>query len=324
MTMREVAELAGVSVAAVSRFLNGGPVSEDKAAKIRDAIEQTGYAPSAQARALRTGSSRIIGVIVPKINSESVSRITAGVGQVLHERGYQMLLADTNNDPARELEYLELFQSHPVDGIILVGTVLTKRHIEALAEAKMPSVVVGQMARGLNCIYHDDYEAARELAGRIAAAHPGKIAYIGVTRDDLAAGAARTDGFLQGLDDAGHPFDESLLRESPFTIEGGYEAASDLLDAQGEIDYISCATDTIAAGAIRALGEHGLYAPGQSARVSGFGDNQFLRAVTGGIPTVHFGYKTSGIKATRMLLGIIDGDTTVAMQMRLGYKLVNC
>ena len=104
--MKDVAELAGVSSAAVSRYLNGGYISADKAERIKKAIELTGYVRSSQARALRTGFTKLIGVIVPKINSESVSRITAGIGQVLGRRGYQMLLANTDN--AAELATMPL------------------------------------------------------------------------------------------------------------------------------------------------------------------------------------------------------------------------
>ena len=129
--MKDVAELAGVSSAAVSRYLNGGYISTDKAERIKQAIELTGYVRSSQARALRTGSTKLIGVIVPKINSESVSRITAGIGQVLGRRGYQMLLANTDNAADRELEYLDLFQNHPVDGIVLVATMITDEHRRA-------------------------------------------------------------------------------------------------------------------------------------------------------------------------------------------------
>ena len=320
MTMKEVAELAGVSSAAVSRYLNGGYISEDKAARIKRAIEQTGYVPSSQARALRTGSTRLIGVIVPKINSESIGRITSGIGQVLRERGYQMLLADTDNNAASEVTYLELFQNHPVDGIILIGTVVTPAHRVFFKEARVPLVVVGQRVAGVNCIYHSDHDAACDLARRIAAAHAGKIAYIGVTRDDASAGTAREDGFREGLAAAGHTFDDALYRESSFTVEGGYACAEDLISSESDLAFVACATDTIAAGAIRALSEHGI--ADAAHHVSGFGDNHFLRAVTGGVATVHFGYQTSGVKAAQMLMGIIDGETTVAMQMELGYTLV--
>ena len=110
MTIKEIAQLAGVSSAAVSRYLNGGYVSEGKKEQIRKVIEETGYQPSAQARMLRTKKASLVGVVVPKINSESISRITAGIESVLAERGYQMLLAGTDNTPAKEVEYLRLFE----------------------------------------------------------------------------------------------------------------------------------------------------------------------------------------------------------------------
>ena len=119
MTIKEIAKLAGVSSAAVSRYLNGGYVSDEKKEQIKKVIEETGYQPSAQARMLRTKKACLIGVVVPKINSESISRITAGIEKVLSERNYQMLLAGTDNTPVKEIEYMRLFENYPVDGIIL-------------------------------------------------------------------------------------------------------------------------------------------------------------------------------------------------------------
>ena len=163
MTIKEIAQLAGVSSAAVSRYLNGGYVSEGKKEQIRKVIEETGYQPSAQARMLRTKKASLVGVVVPKINSESISRITAGIESVLAERGYQMLLAGTDNTPAKEVEYLRLFENYPVDGIILVGTMFTAGHRKFLKETKVPVVVIGQRTSHANCIYHDDYGAGKEL-----------------------------------------------------------------------------------------------------------------------------------------------------------------
>ena len=202
MTIKEIAKLAQVSSAAVSRYMNGGYVSEEKKERIRAVIEETGYRPSVQARTLRTKRACLVGVIVPKINSESISRITEGIGQVLSERAYQMLLTITDNDPSKELEYMDLFESYPVDGIILVGTVLSSAHKEKLKKCRVPIVVIGQQTNEVSCIYHDDYRAAKELAEQIGKEMSGRIAYIGVTREDKAAGAAREDGFRDGLSDA--------------------------------------------------------------------------------------------------------------------------
>ena len=191
MTIKEIAQLAGVSSAAVSRYLNGGYVSEEKKEQIRKVIEETGYQPSAQARMLRTKKASLVGVVVPKINSESISRITAGIESVLAERGYQMLLAGTDNTPAKEVEYLRLFENYPVDGIILVGTMFTAGHRKFLKETKVPVVVIGQRTSHANCIYHDDYGAGKAMGQAVAGFSKKGVAYIGVTRDDKAAGAAR-------------------------------------------------------------------------------------------------------------------------------------
>lgn len=145
MTIKEIAKLAGVSSAAVSRYLNGGYVSDEKKEQIKKVIEETGYQPSAQARMLRTKKACLIGVVVPKINSESISRITAGIEKVLSERNYQMLLAGTDNTPVKEIEYMRLFENYPVDGIILVGTMITAEHRRFLKKSKVPVVVIGNI-----------------------------------------------------------------------------------------------------------------------------------------------------------------------------------
>ena len=337
MTIKEIAKLAGVSSAAVSRYLNGGYVSDEKKEQIRKVIEETGYQPSAQARMLRTKKACLVGVVVPKINSESISRITAGVEQVLSERNYQMLLAGTDNTPAKEIEYMRLFENYPVDGIILVGTMITAEHRRFLKESKVPVVVIGQHTKFANCIYHDDYGAGEAMGRAVAAKSKKEIAYIGVSREDKAAGAAREDGFRAGLKSMGKELKEENYKVSEFTTKSGYEKVLELLNEKHDIDIISCATDTIAAGAIEAIHAYvGSQIPknvedtgsrfryileNTSIQVTGFGDNQLLKAVTGGIPTVHFGYKTSGIRGAELLLDIIERGENIPVEVKLGYRL---
>lgn len=322
MTIKEIARLAGVSSAAVSRYLNGGYISEEKKRKIKEIIEETGYRPSAQARILRTKKTCLAGVVVPKISSETISRVTDGIGQVLQEKGYQMLLAATDNHAEKELEYMELFENYPVDGMILIATMMTRKHRKMLKEAKVPVVVIGQHSSETSCVYHDDYGAAKELGLCMGKRSKGKIAYIGVTREDKAAGAAREDGFLAGLKQAGRRIEEGYRKEASFAMQSGYEKAKELLEEKNEIDIIICASDTLAAGAMEAIRQDFPQYLGKIT-VSGFGDNQLIKAVTGGIPTVHFGYKTSGIKGAELLLDMIEGTQDIPIQMKLGYELKN-
>lgn len=230
MTIKEIAKLAGVSSAAVSRYLNGGYVSDEKKEQIKKVIEETGYQPSAQARMLRTKKACLIGVVVPKINSESISRITAGIEKVLSERNYQMLLAGTDNTPVKEIEYMRLFENYPVDGIILVGTMITAEHRRFLKESKVPIVVIGQHTKFANCIYHDDYGAGEAMGRAVAAKSRKEIAYIGVSREDKAAGAAREDGFREGLKMSGRELKDGYYKVAEFTTESGYEKVLELLN----------------------------------------------------------------------------------------------
>ena len=188
----------------------------------------------------------------------------------------------------------------------------------------MPIVLIGQHVEGAACVYHDDYEAAFELGRALAGRVDGKIAYIGVTEEDRAAGYDRRRGFEAGLRAAGNPLDAALIRLGSFTLDSGYGAARELLSVAPDVSFIACATDTMAAGALRAIDEVRGMGEGIH-RVSGFGDNAFLRALTGGIPTVHYGYLTSGVEATNMLLNTLDGveGESGLKTLKLGHQLMN-
>ena len=127
MTMKELAQMAGVSTAAVSRYLNGGSLSPEKREQIRAVIEETGYQPDAVAQMLRTRSTDHVGLIVPKLDSDAVTQVTSGATAVLAKEGYLCLFADAQNTPEKELAYLTLFQNRMVAGIIMMATVLTPK-----------------------------------------------------------------------------------------------------------------------------------------------------------------------------------------------------
>ena len=196
MNITEFAKAAGVSKSAVSRYFNDGYVSEEKRRLIEAAIEATGYAPSVQAQNVRTRVTKLVGVIIPKLSSESCAREVEGISQVLSEQGYQLLLVNSANDPKKEVEYLELFRSNRVDGVIFLASVFTSLHDAVLKKMRVPVVIVGQEYKGANCVCHDDYKAAYTAEKLMLDKGCKKPAFIGVTEQDKAAGQARKDGFL--------------------------------------------------------------------------------------------------------------------------------
>ncbi len=254
MTINDIAVMAGVSKATVSRYLNNGYVSEEKKKRISKAIEATGYVPSAQAQILRTKKSKIIGVILPKINSDAISRVVAGISDMLSEKGYQLLLANTRNNKNKELEYLSLFQHNNVDGIILIGTILTAEHKSLIRESCVPIVVIGQYIKECSSVYHDDYNASKDVTRVMIKNGRKHIGYIGVTLLDEAAGRNRymgyQDAFLAFRPGEQISLDENAMIVADFSIKDGYQKARELLARVPDIDGLFCATDSIAIGAM--------------------------------------------------------------------------
>lgn len=322
MTINEIADLAGVSRATVSRYLNQGYVSEEKRERIRGVIEETGYQPSSQAQTLRTRKTKLIGVIIPKIDSHTISRMVGGISTVLSREGYQLLLANTENNEQEELKYLKLFRENHVDGVILSATIFTKKHIQVLKDYQVPVVILGQYLPGYSCVYQDDYRAARELAA-IMAKKCSRLCYVGVTLRDEAVGRGRQEGFFDGLKEAGRERNETLVAEGSFNVDSGIRAVAELLGRHPEMDGLLCATDDIAVGAILYLKEHGKRIP-EDIMVAGFGDTELARIVEPNLTTVHFYYKTSGEEAARMLIGLLElgEESPVYREMKMGFKIV--
>ena len=320
MTIAEIAARANVSKAAVSRYLNNGYISSEKREAIRRVIEETGYVPSQQAQTLRTGKSHTIGVIVPRIDSESISRIVAGISAVLEQNGYRLLLANTDNRAEKELEYLEVFRSGNVDGVILVATMLSGAHKKALAASSVPVVLVGQQVDGMTCVYHDDHGAARAMTELLIAHGRRKIGYIGVTVHDKAAGAARRAGYLDALQKAGREVVPDWMEQSDFSIEGGYAAAGRLFSRDASIDALFCATDSIAIGAMNRLREMQLCVPDHVA-VTGIGHSRLSELITPRLTTAQYYYQSSGEEAARDLLQILEEKVDRKKQLMLGFAV---
>lgn len=321
MTITEIARMADVSVSAVSRYLNHGYVSEEKAKRIRDVIEKTGYRPSKQAQSMRTGRSKVIGVILPKISSESIARVADGISEVLSAAGYQMLLTSTENNPKKEIEYLDLLNNNPVDGILFSASIFDKAHKEALKRLSVPVVIIGQKFEEYACVYHDDYGAACAMTKQLIAGGKRHIGHICVNQKDAAAGAKRTKAFYDTMKKYKVSVEQRMIMESSFTMDGGYEAMKQLLDKNPDMDGVFCATDSLAVGAMTYLKEIRRQIP-QDIAVVGIGHNRMSRVVTPVLATAHLHYRTSGVEAAKMLVEMIEQENVISKQLMLGYEVI--
>ena len=322
MNISEFSKLAGVSKSAVSRHFNDGYLSDEKKAMIEKALRETGYAPSLAARTVKTRVTKLVGVILPKLSSESCSRITEGIDEILEAEGYKLLLVNTANNPHKEIESLELFRQNRVDGVILLGTIFTDLHKSVLKKMHVPVVIVGQKLKGFNCICHNDEGAARALTKQMLEKGAKRPAIIGVTPEDKAAGKARMDGFLRALGEFQLSPDERMIETAQFTMDSGYDHARHLFSKPGpKPDCLFCATDDIAAGAMLYLRDIGLRVP-EDVMVCGIGDTKLARNTYCPLTTARLHYKTAGIEAANMLLSSIRHGDKIQRTLQLDYDVV--
>lgn len=323
MTMKEIAQLAGVSTSAVSRYINGGSLSKEKRERIRDAIETTGYHPDAAAQMLRTGATTYVGLIVPKLESTAMTRFVSGATAALSEAGYMALLAESGGDTETEINYLSLFQNRQVAGIIFLASALTPKLEDELRDITVPLVVAGQRFRQIPCIYHDDFGAAYELASLVLEKGRTKLAYLGVSEQDVAVGLNRKKGVQQAMKEYGVNPDTLQHKIVAFSLEGGRSGMNQLLAEGNEFDAVICATDRIAFGAMEVLKKAGKKLP-EEVSVVGMDDYWAGEQIEPHLTTAHFYYKTCGDKAAKLLTEMISnkGKAGPIHQIMLGYSVV--
>ena len=305
MKISEIAYLAGVSSAAVSRYLNGGSISEDKKQKIRKVIEETGYVPNMAARSLRRQRSDSIGIIVPKINSDSVSNLVEGISLALNQAGFMAVFGNAENNEVRETEYLRLMQEANLAGILLSGTVFTPQHTQIFRENSVPIVVCGQNHPDVTCVYHDDFGAAYTITEYLLKKGRTKIAYVGIDESDERVGLLRRKGVEKALSEFGISPDTLKRTQVFFTVEDGYAGMNEILDSGYLPDGVVCATDSLAVGAMKSLKEHGLQIP-KDVSIVGIGGGRAGTIITPALTTVRLYYRDWGEKATKLLLSMIN------------------
>ncbi|WP_214795108.1 MULTISPECIES: LacI family DNA-binding transcriptional regulator [unclassified Exiguobacterium] len=304
VTIKDIAEIAGVAKSTVSRYLNGGSVGKATREKLDRVIRETNYEPNQFAQSLKSKQTKMIGVIVPRLDSYAASRTMMGIDERLTERGYQMLVVNTAQQTEREIEQLYNLAKQKVAGIIWLGTTVTERHIEAIEAIQIPVLLIGQQHDNVHSLVYPDYEAAYALGTRFTEWGHRNVVYVGVSEADIAVGQNRRDGFLKALHEAGAHVN---LVQTTFKIEDAIPVGEQLAKEIDSTSLIICATDNIALGVLKGLANQGISVP-NDVSVSGFGGYDFTEVLHPSITTVHLPYRRTGAKSADMMLQLLHGD----------------
>ncbi len=325
-TQTDVARLAGVSRATVSYVLNDRtdgriPITEQTRQKVLTAAEALGYEPSALARSLRSGESRMIGLLMPAVHNPYYWDILAGAEEEITEQGYHLVLVTSNLDPMRERRCLQSLFQQRLDGVILMPTFLDRfvDEMEALSERNSPVVVIGSSASA-DSVNPDIEGGATAMMEHLLGLGHERIAFInGVARRLLSQ--AREDVYLKKLAEAGLPRDAGLLRRCGHLVKDAYVEAQTLLNLPTPPTAIWTVNDLLAVGALRAIHERGLRVPDDVA-LAGFDDIDLAQQLFPPLTTVHMPAMEMGRRAAEFLFERMESPDLDPMQELMPMHLV--
>jgi LacI family transcriptional regulator len=310
VTLQDVADRAGVSLTTASRVVSDGPrrVGHQLVSRVHQAVAELGYTANLQARAVATGQSNMVGVVVHDIADPYFSSIAAGLIDVAYQAQLLVCLSSTPGE-AGEREYVELMRAQRASAVILIGSRSDDRATLARLRAAIGAFTgtggraacVGQDLLGIDTILPENAAGAEALGNSLAMQGHRSFAVLAGPQGVLTA-QDRLAGFQLGLRAWSASVEPRYVVHGAFTRDGGYEAMSTIL-AMGEPrpDCVFAVNDVMAVGAMARLRAEGLKVPGDIA-LAGFDDISTLRDVFPPLTSVRLPLVTMGEMAARLVL----------------------
>jgi LacI family transcriptional regulator len=319
-TLQDVARLAGVSTATVSKVLSNTPYfSEETRTKVMQAVEELGYVPNLAARALSSGRTCIIAVVFPYVydaifTDPLVLRILEGIEAECKKVGYNILLSTPRLTPAGPDEhYQRLIMSGYIDGVIALDNVPFASVIEPVTKKSIPAVAIGYYETRY-CVRSDDYSGAMQLMKHLTGLGHRRIGVIAVPENLHYSIQHRLAGLRAGAELAGLDFERLPRADGDFSTMSGSTCAARLLAAHPDLTAIVCLNDRMAMGVIQYARSSGLDVPGRLS-VVGYDDIPIAAAFSPSITTVDQQAPELGRAAMRMLLSIFDHRSPAPMNI---------
>lgn len=317
LTIVDIAKMAGVGTTTVSRYFNGGNLKQQTHDRIKEIVDKYNYTPNTFAKALKSTDSKIIGVIVPCLHSYVSGNTLKYLDKELKNNNYETLIMNANFDENKQLEYIKKLARMNVDGIILLPTTMSKTYESTIKSIDVPVVMLGQEGEYTYSVEYNDFNAARDITNYVLAQGHKRIAYLGVSEEDIAVGYYRKLGVVRTLEKYNLSPENVLITN--FGMEEGYSVVKENIEKLKEDSCLICATDNLAYGAIKALEEAGL-SVGENYSVAAFGDYTSSALLKSPLTTIKFDLEDAAKQTVSMLLSVIKKEET-DIKLLIGYDL---
>ncbi|HLX03429.1 MAG TPA: LacI family DNA-binding transcriptional regulator [Trinickia sp.] len=308
-TIKDVAAVAGVSFTTVSHVVNNSrPVSADVRAKVERAISQLNYVPSAVARSLKGRATATIGLVVPNSTNPYFAELARGIEDGCARKGYCVFFCNSDDDPAKQRNYLRVLQEKRIDGLIIASAGDDAVLAESLADSREPLVIVDRNIEGLAA---DLVQIDHEKGAYLATKHLLELGHakIGCITGPVstAVSAMRVHGFIRAMAERGIEIAPSAIVESDFSGAGGHLAAGQLFDTVRPSAIFAC-NDMMGIGALRAAAERGILVP-HDCSIIGFDDIEFSAYTYPALSTVGQSVRALGETAAQTLIERITNNS---------------
>ncbi|GAA1072167.1 LacI family DNA-binding transcriptional regulator [Kitasatospora arboriphila] len=309
VTMADVAEAAGVSVATVSYVLSGKrPVRPDTRAAVEAAIRELGFTPNTTARSLRTGRSSLVGLVVPDLANPFYAQFAAALQERLRDLGLHVVVCNTRADRSEELAFVREAAQQQFAGVVITPFRLTAKDLELLERAGVPVVVSADIRLGqVDRVAPEARSAMRAALQAVTDAGRRRIAMIAGPRD-ATGGDPRLELLRELARQFGTELPHGLVVRGEHTRAAGAEGFGELMSRRHPPDAVFCANDVIAVGAMDRAEELDVRIPGDVALV-GYDDAVFASLVRPRLTTIRYPAQAAGEAAARLLRERIDGRT---------------
>ena len=309
--MTDVANAAGVSTMTVSRALRkDSPINEQTRQRVLQVVRDLGYVPDLTAGSLSSRKTGFVPLLLPSLNNLHFAQTVQAISEELNKFDMQILLGHTNYSAEKEEALIELMLRRRPEAIVLSYDGHTKRTLALLEKAGIPVIELWETPPDpiQHTVGFSNFDASEKMTSELIKLGYRNIGYIGEKQDVGTRGAARREGFVAAMQNAGLDAHRIVRHQSlPLTIQSGAEACAVMLDKYPDIDCIFCVSDPAAFGAKSTLLSRGYSVPDDVAIV-GFGDFEISRFSHPTISTVGMDPWMLGKKAAMLLLRVLEED----------------
>ncbi|PLR68574.1 MULTISPECIES: catabolite control protein A [Bacillaceae] len=323
ITIYDVAREANVSMATVSRVVNGNPnVKPTTRKKVSEAIDRLGYRPNAVARGLASKKTTTVGVIIPDISSTFYAELARGIEDIATMYKYNIILSNSDQNRDKELHLLNTMLGKQVDGIVFMGGNITDEHVEEFKRSPVPivlaaSIDLNEVTPSVNINYE---QATFDAVSMLIEKGHKRIGYVTGPMEEPINKEKKMSGYRRALTEAGLSIDEDLITEGDYTYDSGLEAFEKISELSNKPTAIFAGTDEMALGVVHAAQDNGYVIP-NDIEIIGFDNTKLATMVRPQLTTVVQPTYDIGAVAMRLLTKLMNKEEVENHIVELPHRI---